>query len=206
MTARAAKAEATRERIQASAMALYCERPIEEFTLDEVAARAGVTVQTVLRVFGSKEQLVLAALGELAAGGVPLKPTPPGDVAAAVTAIYDIYEAMGDLVIRQLGEESRRPSLGPVLESGRRNHRDWVKQVFAPQLAHDSGAARRQLLEILTVATDVYVWKLLRRDRALGRKTAEAIVCRMIARVTNGEGSHGADSLAELVGRRQSAT
>ena len=36
--------------------------------------------------------LVYAALDEMAAGGVFLKPTPPGDVAAAVAAFFDIYE------------------------------------------------------------------------------------------------------------------
>ena len=34
-----------------------------QITLDRVAALSGVTVQTVLRVFGSKEALILAAIG-----------------------------------------------------------------------------------------------------------------------------------------------
>ena len=188
MTARAAKAEATRARILASAMQLYSERPIEDFTLDEVARRSDTTVQTVLRAFGSKDDLIFAALDELAAGGMSLKPTPPGDVEAAVAAIFDVYETMGDLVIQHLDDERRRPALQPSLEQGRENHRDWVKSTFAPQLARQSGGARTQLFNILVVATDVYVWKLLRRDQALSRSAAEAIVCRMINECRNGEG------------------
>jgi len=206
MTGRAAKAEATRARIRASAVALYCERAIEDFTLEEVAQRAATTVQTVLRAFGSKDKLIYEALAELAASGVPIKPTPPGDVAAAVRAIYDIYESMGDLVVQRLNDERRRPALKPVLDQGRENHRGLVKTLFAPQLERQSGGARAQLFNILLVATDVYVWKLLRRDRAIGRAAAEAIVCRMINSVANPERAHGKDLMAELVGRREPAS
>ena len=44
MTARAAKADATKARIREAASRLYAERPIEDFTLDEVARAAGTTV------------------------------------------------------------------------------------------------------------------------------------------------------------------
>ena len=83
---------------------------------------------------------------------------------------------MGDLVMRRLNDEARHPALKPMLDDGRRHHREGVATVFAPQLARVRGAARAQLLDILIVATDVYVWKLLRRDFGLGRAAAEAIV------------------------------
>ena len=206
LTSRTAKAEATRARITLSAMELYRERPIEDFTLEDVAARAGVAVRTILRAFKSKDELVYAALDEMAAGGVFLKPTRPGDVKAAVSAFFDIYESVGDLVMQRLDDERRRPALKPSLDQGRDNHRDGVKTAFAPQLAQLHGHSRAQLLAILIVATDVYVWKLLRRDMGLGRSAAEAIVRKMIISVIDGEKAHGTDSLAELVGRRQPAT
>lgn len=204
MTARAAKAEATKTRIRTSAMALYCERPIADFTLEAVAARAGVAVRTILRAFPSKDALIYAALEEMAAGGVFLKPAPPGDVKAAVTAFFDIYESVGNFVIERLAEERRRPALKASLDQGRENHRDGVQTVFAPQLQRRHGAARTQLLTMLVTLTDVYVWKLLRRDMA--RAAAEAIVASMIVSVTAQEKSHGTDAVAELVGRRQPAT
>ncbi len=201
MTARAAKADATRARILASAMRLYSERAIEDFTLDEVARASDTTVQTVLRAFGSKDELIFAALHELGAAGMSLRPTPSGDIAAAVTAIFDVYETMGDLVIQYLNDERRRPALQPMLEQGRENHRDWVKSVLAPQLKRRSGGARTQLFNVLAVATDVYVWKMLRRDSAMSRSAAEAIVCLMINSVVNTEGADGEHPLAQLVGR-----
>ena len=99
MTTRAAKAEATRLRIRQAAMALYCSAAVEDFTLEEVARRAETTVQTVLRIFGSKDQVIYAALDEMAAGGVFLKPTRAGNVKGTVSGIFDIYESIGDLVI-----------------------------------------------------------------------------------------------------------
>jgi AcrR family transcriptional regulator len=203
MTTRAAKAEATKARIRVSAMELYCERPIEDFTLEQVAERAGVAVRTILRAYTSKDELIYAALEEMAASGVFLKPTQPGDVKGAVAAFFDIYETVGDLVIHRLSDERRRPGLKPSLDQGRKNHRDGVKVIFAPQLEQRHGAARTQLFNILIVITDVYVWKLLRRDMGLSRSAAEATVCRMINGVTEEEKAHGSDSLAELVGRRQ---
>ncbi len=201
-SARAAKALQTRDRIRDAAVALYLERSLDDFTLDDVAERSESTVQTVLRIFGSKENLILAALDELGAAGVPLKPTPPGDIPAAVSAVYDVYETIGDLVIGQLADERRRPALKPALDAGRANHREWVRLMFAPQLENLRGNARTQLLNILIVALDVYVWKLLRRDFALSRSAAEAAVRKIIAGVIDAENAHGTNSLAELVGRR----
>jgi AcrR family transcriptional regulator len=205
MTARAAQAEATRGRIRAAAVELYCNAPLEDFTLEAVAGRAQTTVQTVLRAFGTKDELIYAALADMAAGGVFLKPTAPGDVKAAVSAFFDIYESVGDLVMQRLNEERRRPALTPTLNQGRENHRDGVKTVFAPQLEQSHGAARAQLLTMLVVLTDVYVWKLLRRDMALSRPAAESAVRKMILGVTEQEKADGTDTLAELVGRRQPA-
>lgn len=190
MTSRALKAQETRERIRGAAMELYVERPIEDFTLEDVARRANTTVQTVLRAFGSKEDLVLAALTGLAQSGTPLKPTNPGDVAAAVRAHFDIYETVGDVVIARLGDERRIPALKPALEQGRAGHREWVAKAFAPYLRDNP-----ELFEMLNVLTDVYVWKLLRRDRGLDRAAAETIVINMIACVLK-EASDGKPTVA----------
>jgi AcrR family transcriptional regulator len=186
MTARAAKAEATRARIRVSAVELYCHGAIEDFTLEEVARRAATTVQTVLRAFGSKDALIYAALEEMAAGGVFLRPAQPGDVKAAVASFFDIYEAVGDLVMQRLNEERRRPALKTTLDQGRENHRDGVKTVFAPQLERLHGAARAQLLAALVVITDVYAWKLLRRDFGLSRRAAASVICNIVRSLVTG--------------------
>ena len=60
MGARAQAVEQTRSRILHTTIALAGERPFAEITLDAVAERAGVSVQTVLRQFGSRDGLVAA--------------------------------------------------------------------------------------------------------------------------------------------------
>ncbi|HKN26890.1 MAG TPA: TetR/AcrR family transcriptional regulator [Roseiarcus sp.] len=205
MTLRAEKAAETRRRILESAMTLYAGRSIEDSTLDEVARMAATTVQTVLRAFDSKENLLLAAMHRFAERGASLKPTPPGDVRAAVSAIYDLYETMGDLLIRRLADEPRRPVTKPELDAGRANHRAWVEDIFAPLVKGRGKAVRAEMLGALTAATDVYVWQKLRRDMKLNRPAAEAVVRRTVLGVTNRELNDGEDSLAQLVRRREPA-
>ncbi|HEY7834260.1 MAG TPA: TetR/AcrR family transcriptional regulator, partial [Ktedonobacterales bacterium] len=53
MTARATTAQQTHQRILQAGAALFWEQLSLEITLDDVAARAGVSVQTVLRHFGT---------------------------------------------------------------------------------------------------------------------------------------------------------
>lgn len=203
MTARAAKMAETRERILECAVDLYMKRGVDEFTLDDVARRAGTTVQTILRIHASRDQLFYAALDKLARSGVPLKPTPPGDIAAAIGAIFDLYETSGDMVLQWLSDERRRPKLKKTLDIGRADHREWVKLAFAPQLDACTGAARTRLFNILIVATDVYVWSKLRKDSRLGRPEAEDVVQHIIEAAVERETDHGKASLAELVGWRK---
>jgi len=184
MKARAARAAATRVRILAAATDLFVERTIDGLTLDEVAQRAGTSVRTVLRAFASKEALLAAT--HAAAQGRGHGAAPPGDIAAAVKALFADYEQIGDAVIHRLADEDRVPTLKPYLDAGRSSHRQWVDSVFAPFLDRLSGIERAQLLAALIVASDVYVWKLLRRDLGLGRSAAEAVMRRMLSALSKG--------------------
>jgi hypothetical protein len=71
-------------------------------------------------------------------------------------------------VLLMLAQEATDELVHRLTENGRRMHRDWVRSTFAPVVA-----GREDLLDLLVVATDVYTWKLLRRDRGLGRDLTE---------------------------------
>lgn len=183
--ARAEAAAETGRRILEAALALYAERWIDQLTLDEVAARAGVTTQTVLRRFGSKDGLLAAAGDELERRVSEQRlAAPVGDVAGAIRNLLDHYEAVGDLVLRGLAQEGRHPPLRALMDRGRHFHHAWVARTFAPQLTAASGEARERRLAQLIAVTDVYVWKLLRRDRGLGRAAAELALRELIDGVT----------------------
>lgn len=204
MSARAAKMEATRKRILDDAADLYLERGIDEFTLEMVAQRAQTTVQTILRIHGNRDRLLFAVVDKLARNGVPLKPTPPGDIAAAVSAIFDLYETIGDMVMQWLADERRRPELRKTLDEGRNDHRNWVALAFGPQIEGCRKAVRARFFQALVVATDVYVWAKLRRENGLDREAAEAVVRLIVDSLLQQEATNGEATVAELVGRRES--
>jgi AcrR family transcriptional regulator len=171
MTSRARSVEETRRRILDATVALHGEHLAADISLDDIAERAGVSVQTVLRHFGSRAGLVEAAFEHARTEVVAERRAPVGDVAAAVRAIVDHYELRGDGVLVMLAQEPHQELMARITGEGRRLHRAWVEEVFAPYLgdAEDPDA----LADLLVVATDVYTWKLLRRDRGLNRDLTE---------------------------------
>jgi hypothetical protein len=56
---------------------------------------------------------------------------------------------------------------------GRLLHRAWCERILAPALAGLDGEARARRLAQLVAVTDVYTWKLLRRDAGLSREDVE---------------------------------
>jgi AcrR family transcriptional regulator len=180
MRARADAVADTRRRILQAAFDLSGEMLSLEIVLADVAERSGVSVQTILRHFGSREALFDALRAFAHAQIVAERAAPAGDVPAAVQVIFSHYEARGDAVLRFLGQELWDERVKQVTERGRRMHREWVQAVFAPQLAACPAAGREALTDLLVVATDVYTWKLLRRDKNLDRQAAERRVRYMI--------------------------
>jgi AcrR family transcriptional regulator len=178
MVARAEAAAATRARILACTRKLLADHSFDEMTLDAIAAGAETTVRTVLRIFGGKELLFAAALETLDDRG--FGPVRPGDIDATVASVYDIYERIGDTVIRWLADEPRLPAMQKHQDFGRANLRGWVGDSFAPTLAALAEPARARMLNGLIAALDVYVWKLLRRDFHLDGAEARAVVRSLI--------------------------
>jgi AcrR family transcriptional regulator len=171
---RAATAAATGERILDAAEAGFLEEGSEEITLAEVAERSGVTVQTVLRRFGSREGLMTAALARVAAKvSLQRGAVAPGDAAGAVAVLVDHYEELGDQVVRLLGESHRSKVAGRLTKVGFAYHVEWCRRVFAPTLGQLEGAEVDERTAQLVAVTDVYVWKLLRRDQGLSREQTE---------------------------------
>lgn len=182
MSKRATAAEETGQRILRAAVALYMERWLEDLTLEEVAARASVTVQTVLRRFGSKAGLIEAAGDTVYHEVVSQRSMAPvGNVAGAVANLMDHYEAVGDLSLRTLAQEERHEVLRRLADLGRAVHRAWVETTFAPMLSGVSDACRERIITKLVVVTDVYAWKLLRRDRNLDREQVERMIVEMVS-------------------------
>jgi AcrR family transcriptional regulator len=169
MGARADAAAATAARVLDVAFERFTERPYDDVALEEIAQAAGVTKRTVLRRFGSKEELFVAAMMERARTEMRRRDaTPVGDVAGAVATIVDSYERFGANRLRLLAQEDRIPVVAENVDGGRRYHRSWVERTFAPLLDGLDGGARARRIAALIALTDVSTWKLLRHDLGLG--------------------------------------
>lgn len=172
MAARGRAVAATRERI-VSAIETLGMRDLEfDPTLEAVAAEAGVSVQTVLRHFGSRENLLTVAFDEVEARIRQERMPLPHDVDDALRVLVAHYESRGDVVLVMLARERTDERVRAATTRGKRQHREWVSDVFADRLP--DGPEREALLDLLVVATDVYAWQLLRRDRGHSPATVTA--------------------------------
>lgn len=184
MTARADAAAETHRGILEAAIRQLGARYWDEVSLGDVAAEAGVTVQTVLRRFRSKEGLAAAATA-LAEEQVRARRwgTAPGDLDAAIEGLAGHYEEWGERSLRFLAQEARVPALARVTAVGRALHHEWVDHVFAPWLCRRRGAARARLRARLVAVTDVYVWKVCRLDLGLDAKASARTLRELVAAV-----------------------
>jgi AcrR family transcriptional regulator len=170
--ARAQAAEATAQRVLDAFLERLMKQWYDEITLESVAEDARVTVQTVIRRFGGKEGLLASAVEILGAQINARRAAPIGGLGRLVQNLVSDYEQTGDAVIRLLALEPRYAALKEVLEFGRSEHRRWVASAFAEALGRLNEAARKEALDALVITTDVYTWKLLRRD--MGRSVSAA--------------------------------
>jgi AcrR family transcriptional regulator len=186
MRARAESTTKTRERILDAVIALSEERLSVEIVLADVAERARVSVQTVLRHFGNRQGLFERALARQTARVRAERATPVGDAASAVNTIVAFYDRLGEWTLRLQAQEHSDNLSRQTVELGRRVHREWVDQVFAPQLT--GRRDRQELVDLLVIATDVLTWKILRRDGGKDRSTTCKRMLRLVRAVLPAKG------------------
>ncbi|HSV15264.1 MAG TPA: TetR/AcrR family transcriptional regulator [Tepidisphaeraceae bacterium] len=180
-TARAEAAQETGRRIVDAFVDRLVSGWFDEITLDRIADVAGVTVQTIIRRFGGKEGLLGDAVTVLKERITAQRGAPAGDVDTMVRNLYADYERTGDAVMRVLALELRHPVVTEITNAGRREHRLWVADAMAPALNKvPSGSQRHRFLDELVIVTDVYTWKLLRRDMRHSLLDSTAIATSMV--------------------------
>ena len=177
---RADAVDTTRQRILAAARTLFFENWYDDVTLNGIASAAGVSHQTVLNHFGSKDGVLSAVTETVHAETAGLRNAgEPGDTEAAVQALMAQYEASGLANFRATCEEHRVPALKAALDDARRWHREWVERTFAHALPA-SGAARRQKIAAYLAATEVAAWKSLRHDYGFSKRDTAAAISSLI--------------------------
>ena len=180
-TARARSVLETGARILDAAYAHFVRAFYDEVTLDQIAAEADVTVQTVIRRFGSKEGIVRALAERISPGVVAQREEAPmGDIRGAVTNLVEHYESGGDMALHLLRQEQRVPAYADITDMGKRFHADWCARLFAPWLDGLAGVDRQRRLAQVVATCDVYTWYLLRRQRGLSRRQTELALVELL--------------------------
>lgn len=166
--ARAASVERTRAGILDAVEKLFWEGEEVEFSLEDVASASGTTLQTILRHFGSKSDLVGAAAAR-GAGRVETErdEIPASDLAAVAAYLARHYEEQGDRMIRLLGLEQRSVEVARIVAQGRGVHRRFVQRTLLPLLPSLGKAELERTTASLVAVTDLLTWKVLRREQGL---------------------------------------
>lgn len=177
MTARAASAQDTADRLIDAMLARFRTTAYPALRLDDVARDAGVTVQTAIRRYGTKDQLLAAtAQREVQRIAVARERAAFAHPDTAVAALCEYYERDGDLIARFEADAVLVPALADLAREGRAVHVRWIEEVFTARLGDDRELRLAQLIAIL----DVRTWQVLRRERALGphdtRRALETLV------------------------------
>ncbi|ENN88401.1 regulatory protein, TetR [Rhizobium freirei PRF 81] len=190
-SARANAVQDTEQQIVDALTALLAERWFDEITLDDIAATAGTTRQTVIRRFGSKTG-VLSAMATRMDASIRAQrwSAPAQSVADIVTLLTDDYERTGDILVRTLGQEARIPEFAAVLDRGRKGHREWIADMFSAWLDKLDDKARKDRLAQLLAQTDVWIWHLLRRAQGHSAAETHRLMTQAIERLLREDRTH----------------
>src|SRR3954447_25455801 len=95
-TKRADATELTRRTILDAAQSLFREQHELDPSLEQVATVAGCSTRSIIRHFGSKDDLLEAAAADATEAAARGRRAEPGDVEGAVRLLVDHYERLGD--------------------------------------------------------------------------------------------------------------
>ena len=180
MTVRAKDAELTAERIVDAMLARLASTPYEHIRIEDVAADAGVTGQTVIRRFGSKSALMNATVERELARIVTAREAAAH--AAPIDTIRDLvvhYERYGALILKTYSEAPLVPGLPEITARGRAFHVDWCRRAFALDASLPEPEAARRTAQIVAIC-DATTWRILRFDGGLDPADTEVALAELL--------------------------
>jgi AcrR family transcriptional regulator len=182
MTVRAASAAQTATAILGASWELFGERVIADITLADIAARSGVTTQTVLRRFGDKEAVFAAMFDKLGIEVIERRERArPNELEDIVTKLVDNYDASGHVMLKMLAEEASTPAVRGILDAGRRYHRKWCTTMFSDALTALPKPHRDRRLAQLIAICDLRTWEILRVNVRLSSRETKCALTEMLA-------------------------
>lgn len=184
MTARAEETERTGERIVDAMLERFRTMPYANIRLEDVAADADVTIQTVMRRFGNKAGLLVATvqreLGKIVAARAAIAGASP---AAIIDALAEHYEIYGALILKMYSEANLAEGLTEIADRGRAYHVAWCRSAFAPdpQVGIADPARRERRMAQIVAVCDARTWYILRVDSGLSAQQTKRAIYEMLA-------------------------
>jgi AcrR family transcriptional regulator len=187
-------AAATRDEILRTARRLFADRGYAATTIGQIAAEAGVVVQTVYGSVGSKAALVLA-LNDLidSESGIPesgaqLATTsdPRALLTSGVQVTRRLNERCGDIVRVLLAAEPTDPDVATAVRDGMRRHQDGAELLgrrLADLGALPSGITAEQAATTFALMTSPASWRQLTEDAGWSFDRAESWLVESLARL-----------------------
>ncbi len=178
--ARAQAQQDTREALLDAADHAFFSGSWEQASLSDMAVAAGVTKQTLLRHFGSKDELRAQAMRR---GAQRVRDqrwsAPTDDLAGAVDNLLDHYEEVGGRAMK-IAAASGVSAIADIGDGARQLHYDWVEHAFGAWLDRVHGKSRARSRAALIALCDVHTWWLLSHDLGLARSEVRATLIQAI--------------------------
>jgi AcrR family transcriptional regulator len=182
-SARAVGEERTRTALLDAAQEAFFSSSWDQVSLETIAGRAGVTKQTLLRHFGSKDGLLeqgfLRGFERVRAQRMA---APAGDVEGAVDNLLDHYAEYGEQGLK-IAAMNGGGLIAEIGSGARQLHYDWVEHAFGDWLGAATGKQRGRLHGALVALCDVHTWAILARDLGLERTEVRATLVLAIRRL-----------------------
>jgi AcrR family transcriptional regulator len=182
MTARADAAERTGELIIDAMLRRFSTLPYDQIRLDDIATDAGVTVQTVIRRFGSKHGLLAATVErEMTRLAADRSAALGQDPASTLHALTRYYEQNGLLILKLYSEAHQAPGVPELAARARAYHVNWCREAFSGALAHirDGAVLERRLAQAVAIC-DATTWRILRFDGGLSSDQTELALLELL--------------------------
>jgi AcrR family transcriptional regulator len=172
------RAAETRRKIIDAARAMI-EETSEAPTVVGVAKRADVSVRSVFQHFGDVQSLFVTVVDsirdDIVVAPRPAASRPLDD--RVRTLVHNLAETFDKIVPLRLaaGQFVGHPVLTERGLAMRQQVREAALEVFAPELAALSEAAREELVDAFGAALSLDAWVLLRRSEGFSRDRAEGV-------------------------------
>ncbi|GAA4116544.1 hypothetical protein GCM10022415_13630 [Knoellia locipacati] len=182
MTARAQAAERTGERILDAMLARFATVAYDRIRLEDVAADAEVTVQTLIRRFGTKHGLLAATVEREFVRLAADRTAAMGDSPErTLHALVEYYEHHGALILKLYAEAAQAPGVPELAARSRAYHVDWCRAAFSESLepSRDRSTRARRLAQVVALC-DATTWRILRFDSGLSPHQTEQALLEML--------------------------